>query len=517
MPEMITDLAKTFSMQLVDLNGADINAELLAKFPAGLLFREQVLPLSESAKQIRVAIGDPTNIHCVGELSVAAGKPIETVLAEPREIEAKLHELLGVAGGTISDLVGRRAGAFADTTLPEEEVESSSDPSVVRLVNDLLQEAVAQSASDVHLEPQMQGLTVRFRVDGQMRLQPIPKELHQFRSAIVSRLKIMSKLNIAEKQRPQDGRIKLNIHGRPIDVRISVIPMLHGEGVVLRLLDPNRAPLSLDQLQFPEQLLSRWRRIIHRPHGMVLVTGPTGSGKTTTLYGSLAEVKSSSNKIVTLEDPVEYHVDGISQIPIHPKVGVTFASGLRSVLRHDPDVILIGEIRDSETALSAAQSSLTGHLVFSTLHTNDSTSALTRLTDMGIEPYLAASTVQAVLAQRLIRVLCEHCKRPAAEDSRGAACDLLPRDGSTIFEAEGCKACHGSGYLGRRAIYELLEVDSEIRDQFVHSVSAHQLRETARRKGMQTLKDSGRELIRLGITSVDEVLRTVIEEDESHA
>ncbi|MEM7316162.1 MAG: GspE/PulE family protein, partial [Planctomycetota bacterium] len=398
----------------------------------------------------------------------------------------------------------------------DEESEASIDPSVVRLVNELLHEALAQSASDVHIEPRAAGIDVRFRVDGQLRVQPIPDELHRFRAAIISRLKIMAKLNIAEKQRPQDGRIKIKIDGKGVDVRASVIPMLHGEGVVLRLLDSSRAPVDLEQLCFPAGLLTRWRKIIQRPHGMVLVTGPTGSGKTTTLYGSMAEVKGPNNKVITLEDPVEYHMDGISQIPVHHKVGLTFAAGLTSILRHDPDVILIGEIRDTETAVSAVQASLTGHLVFSTLHTNDATSALTRLTDMGIAPYLAASTVQAILAQRLVRRLCPDCKQPAHIDAKTEAqlkSNFTDLDLECIYEARGCKQCFQSGFKGRRAIYELLEVDSQIRELFVKNASAHQIRSAARLSGLRSLRESGLDLVRQGETTIDEVMRIAVDDE----
>ena len=512
-PVMIS-LARSLNMTFVDLELTEPLRELVAQFPANVLFRDKALPIDRCGERVRIAISDPYKLETLNELEALTGIPLEAVLAEPRQIEAKLHQVLGVAGGTVSDLIHRSNQAHSDNIdSPARDDDDSSDASVIRLVNELLCEAITQGASDVHIEPRTTGLDVRFRVDGQLRTQPIPEELHRFRAAIVSRLKIMSRLNIAEKRVPQDGRMKINLQNRDIDIRISVIPMLYGEGVVLRLLDQSRAAVELAQMQFPTDILNRWKRIIRRPNGMILVTGPTGSGKTTTLYASLSEIKDNANKIITIEDPVEYHLNGISQIQVHSKVGLSFAAGLRSILRHDPDVVLIGEIRDVETATSAVQASLTGHLVFSTLHTNDAASAFTRLIDMGVEPYLVASTVHAVLAQRLVRRLCNHCKTPIVAEQSELPSDLQIRNLKTIFQPTGCRKCHGTGYRGRTAIFELLETNSQLRKLCTASADALAIRQTALATGMVSLRESGWQLVEQGETTVDEILRAAADED----
>src|SRR5579872_7449671 len=382
----------------------------------------------------------------------------------------------------------------------------SQAASVVRLVNELLIEALAQNASDVHLEPQDSGLVVRFRVDGILRVQPLSQEVNYFQAAIISRLKIMAKLNIAEKRLPQDGRIKLRIQGREVDVRMSIIPMMHGEGIVLRILDKGRMVFELKNVGFSHEMAKTFRELIDLPHGIILVTGPTGSGKTTTLYSALNEIKNPSIKIITVEDPVEYQTPGISQIQVHSKIGLTFAAGLRSILRHDPDVILIGEIRDGETANSAIQASLTGHVVFSTLHTNDASGAFTRLVDMGVEPYLVASTVEGVMAQRLVRVLCTHCKAAFKPT------DELPADfpkplPEKIYGPVGCRACRDSGYKGRVGIFELLPTDEGVRQLCIERGSAVQIHAYGLRNGLTTLRQDGWSKVLQGITSVDEVTR----------
>ena len=363
-------------------------------------------------------------------------------------------------------------------------------------------------ASDVHIEPQENGLIIRFRVDGMLRVQPVPQEINQFYAAIVTRLKIMSRLNIAEKRLPQDGRIKIKVSGREIDVRVSIIPMLYGEGVVLRLLDKERMKFDLRTVGMPDAVLSKFRELISMPHGILLVTGPTGSGKTTTLYAALNAIKDPTLKIITVEDPVEYHTSAISQIQVHAKIGLTFATGLRSILRHDPDVILIGEIRDGETAQSAIQASLTGHLVFSTLHTNDAAGAFTRLVDMGVEPYLVASTIEGVLAQRLVRLLCPKCKEAyepkPGEISRATFRTRFPRSfGAPV----GCRACRDTGYSGRSGLYELLVTDAAVRRMCVERASSGEILAYGVKQGMKTLRLSGLEKVREGATSIEEVLR----------
>jgi general secretion pathway protein E/type IV pilus assembly protein PilB len=392
-----------------------------------------------------------------------------------------------------------------------EDAEVAQQASVVRLVNEILGEAIEARASDIHIESQESGIKIRYRIDGVLQRQPAPPELNQFRAAIISRLKIMAKLNIAEKRVPQDGRIKLRVKGREVDIRVSIIPMLHGEGVVMRILDKENLNFSLSEIGMPEDVYLRFQNLIRLPHGIILVTGPTGSGKTTTLYSSLAEIHDEETKIITTEDPIEYQLEGINQIQVHTKVGLTFAASLRSILRHDPDVVLVGEIRDLETAESATQASLTGHLVFSTLHTNDSASAFMRLGDMGVEPFLVSSTVEGVMAQRLVRRLCPQCRepdtRPTSELPSDFPVERMRNMGMTAYRAVGCPACRGNGYRGRMGIYELLTSNDEIRELASKKAPTVEIKKAAMESGMATLRDDGWNKVLQGVTSIDEVLR----------
>lgn len=501
-------LAQQFGMPFVDLEDFQVDDELVYQFPVQELFRESVLPLDRDGQRVRVAIADPLNLEALDALTSASGFFLEAVLARVEQIDQKLKDSLGVGGGTVSDLVAMSSDVADLLEAGDDEIDDESQASsVVKLVNEFLLEAVRQRASDVHIEPEEDALRIRYRVDGILRIQTMPPEINRFRAAIVSRLKIMARLNIAEKRLPQDGRIKLNVQGREIDIRLSVIPMLHGEGVVMRLLDKSNASISLEAVQFPADIRHQWNALIRRSHGMVLVTGPTGSGKTTTLYSSLVEVRSAETKIITVEDPVEYNLKGISQIQVQNQIGLSFAAGLRSVLRHDPDVVLIGEIRDAETATSAVQASLTGHLVLSTLHTNDAASAFTRLVDMGIEPYLVASTIEGVLAQRLVRRLCLSCRESYLPASGELPEDMSYVRGTRLYRAVGCNDCHQTGYSGRVAIFELLAADRTIRQLCTQQAAASELRAHALQTGMMSLRQCGWQRVMDWQTSVDEVLR----------
>ncbi len=505
-------LAEEFGLKYVDLEQVEVDDELLRKFPTTTIFRHSILPLHRNNGRVVVATGDPIDLSGVDELSAVSGFRLEPVVTRNDELDALIKARLGVGGDTINQLVQQRAQDDVELLEELDEVDSelaedASAPSVIRLVNELLIEALEMQASDVHIEPSEQGLTVRFRVDGMLRIQPVPPEINHFYSAIVTRLKIMSHLNIAEKRLPQDGRIKLRVSGREIDVRVSIIPMIFGEGIVLRILDKDKMVFNLKAIGMPDNVYQPFHDLITMPHGIVLVTGPTGSGKSTTLYSALNEIKNPTTKIITVEDPVEYHSNGISQIQVHSRIGLTFAAGLRSILRHDPDVVLIGEIRDGETAQSAIQASLTGHLVFSTLHTNDAPSAFTRLIDMGVEPYLVASTVEGILAQRLIRRLCNHCRRQV----RTADVEVPPgypgEWPESIYEAGKCRECRETGYSGRIGIYELLRTDEEIKQMCVRNASAGEIRNHALSQGMVSLRGSGLEKVAHGITSLEEVMR----------
>ena len=509
--QWIDILARELHLPRVDVADAKIDPNLLSRFSTKAIFHHEVLPLYRENGHVVAAVADPFATDALDELAAASGLALSPAIAPRKEILGRIKESLGVGGDTIGELVRLQEEDDEDddylqslASMETAELGDAQAPSVIRLVNELLVEAVEQRASDVHIEPAEAGLTIRFRVDGVLRVQPTPPELRQFAAAIVTRLKIMARLNIAEKRLPQDGRINMRVAGREIDVRASIIPMVHGEGIVLRLLDKSRMQFDLASVGMPRHLSRTFHELISLPHGIVLVTGPTGSGKSTTLYSALNEIKSPAVKIITVEDPVEYHTPGISQIQVHHKVGLSFAAGLRSILRHDPDVILIGEIRDGETAESAIQASLTGHLVFSTLHTNDAPGAITRLIDMGVEPYLVASTVEGVLAQRLVRRLCPHCKAAVRPEELPADFEPL---GATLFGPVGCRQCRQTGYVGRVGIFELMRITPEIRHLASEGEATLQLRSQAVADGMQTLRESGYDAVRAGTTSLDEVIR----------
>lgn len=505
-------LGDELGMSFMDLKEFQVDPALLNRFPTTAIFRHEAVPIARENGHIRVAVSDPFDLEAIDELSTLGSCRIEPVLACRDEILDLIKKNLGVGGDTINQLVAQRADDVDILDeIPEgmgELAESAQAPSVIRLVNELLIEALEQRASDVHLEPQEHGLVIRFRIDGMLRVQPVPPEINHFASAIVTRLKIMSRLNIAEKRLPQDGRINIRVQGREVDVRVSIIPMLHGEGIVLRLLDKQRMVFDLKGVGMPEDVYKQFHELIALPHGIILVTGPTGSGKTTTLYSALNEIKSPTTKIITVEDPVEYHLDGISQIQVHAKIGLTFAAGLRSILRHDPDVVLIGEIRDGETATSAIQASLTGHLVFSTLHTNDAPGAFTRLVDMGVEPYLVASTVEGVLAQRLVRRLCSRCKQGYAPHLEDLPPDFPNREQvKELWAPVGCRSCRDAGFSGRIGVYELLKNDEATKHLCIERASAGDIRNHALKHGMLTLRRSGYQRALDGITTLEEVIR----------
>lgn len=505
-------MAEELGMRYVDLKGFQVDPELLSQFPTTAVFRHSLLPLARCNGHVEVATSDPFDLEAIDELSSLSGQRLKPVLARRADVDELIKENLGVGGDTIGELVAARTDEEIEL-LEEiaaesgELAEQAQAASVIRLVNELLIEALAQQASDVHIEPKERGLTIRYRVDGLLRVQAVPPEINQFYSAIVTRLKIMSHLNIAEKRLPQDGRIKLRVHGREIDVRVSIIPMLYGEGVVMRLLDKERMVFNLKNVGMPEQISVVFNELISQPHGIVLVTGPTGSGKTTTLYSALNEIASPTTKIITVEDPVEYHNDKIQQIQVHSRIGLTFAAGLRSILRHDPDVVLIGEIRDGETAQSAIQASLTGHLVFSTLHTNDAPGAFTRLIDMGVEPYLVASTLEGVLAQRLVRRLCPKCKVAVSPKDIDLPPDFPQPWPEVIYQPVGCRECRDIGYVGRTGIYELLPNDPTVRRLCVDRADSNIIRDHGIANGMITLRNCGWIKVAEGVTSIDEVLR----------
>jgi general secretion pathway protein E/type IV pilus assembly protein PilB len=500
----------------IDLEAANVDLSLLQAFPPKLIHRHGLFPVERRRGVVVVATSDPLNLYPLDEAASALDCPIVPVLATREAIGKRIKTHLGVGSETIEGLLAQREEEEVELVdglqIDEGEIaEEVQEASVVHLVNEILLEAIDSRASDVHIESQPSGLKVRYRIDGILQQQPTPPEINRFQAAIISRLKIMARLNIAEKRLPQDGRIKLKVHGREVDVRVSVIPMLHGEGIVMRLLDKGRMQFSLERLGMESRLREQFDRLIRLPHGIILVTGPTGSGKTTTLYSALLDIKSEDTKIITTEDPVEYQLEGINQIQVHPKIGLTFAASLRSILRHDPDIVLVGEIRDHETAENAIQASLTGHLVFSTLHTNDAPSAYTRLVDMGIEPFLVASTIEAVMAQRLVRTLCEKCRegyRPRRDDlPADFPWDDYTERGRPLYHNRGCRQCRETGFTGRQGIFELCETTDAVRQLAHDRASSWEIRKAALADGMRTLRHDAWLKVLDGRTTVDEVLR----------
>ena len=513
--EALQALAEEVGLDFIDLNDADVDLTLLKSFPHKLIHRQSLFPIRRNNGQLVVATSDPFDLYPLDEVAAVTGLSVTPVLAERTEIAKLIKRHLGVGSETVDGLMEATAeeddgvellsGIEADGS---ELSEMAQEASVVRLVNEILLEAIEIRASDVHVESQGSGLRIRYRIDGMLQTQPVPAEINRFAPAMVSRLKIMSRLNIAEKRLPQDGRMKLKIAGREIDVRVSVIPMIHGESLVMRLLDKTSMVFELNGLGMERPTYDALRELIDNPNGIILVTGPTGCGKTTTLYSALLEINEPDIKIVTTEDPVEYQLEGINQIQVHNKIGLTFSHSLRSILRHDPDVVLVGEIRDKETAENAIQASLTGHLVFSTLHTNDAAGAFTRMIDMGVEPFLVASTVEAVMAQRLIRRLCRECREEYEADR-----DELPKDfpwdriDRPLYRAVGCRECRSTGYAGRMGIYELLVTTDDIRQLAHDRASTWKMKQEAVSNGMQTLRDDGWWKVLRGETSADEIIR----------
>jgi general secretion pathway protein E/type IV pilus assembly protein PilB len=503
-------LAKEYGLEFSSLETLEIDKGVVSLFPARILIKEQLLPLRQSVEGVEVATSrlfDPQGLESLKALS---GLNIKPVLATSESIQREIKIRLGVGADTIDTLKDDVAFQVVDEgDLEETDLDQAAgDASIIRFVNQVLSDAIEMRATDIHLEPFENELQIRYRVDGLLLDVPVPNEIKRFQPAIVSRIKILSHLDIAEKRLPQDGRIKLRVKRTEVDVRVSIIPMLHGEAVVMRLLTQDNTVLSLDNLGMADKERSIFRKILGIPHGIFLVTGPTGSGKTTTLYTALSEINDMIRKIVTVEDPIEYQVRGINQIQVSEKTGLTFSVGLRSILRHDPDVVLIGEIRDQETARIAVQASLTGHLVFSTLHTNDAPSALTRLVDMGVEPYLVASSLEGVLAQRLVRVLCPNCKSEDHSDKAAALKETfnIPA-GVPIFQPVGCAECRNTGFHGRHAVFEMMSLNQKLRQHILQNCSSGELKELAIKDGMTTLSDDGWRLVREGITTPDEVLR----------
>lgn len=474
-----------------------------------------VVPLGRFDGKLRVAMADPLDTYATEALALFAGCPLEPLVCSSHDVLEAIEQYFG-AGVQMASIMDDMRPDDLDTgdEASQQDVHQLKDMAaeapIIRLVNMLITRAVEDGASDIHIEVFESRLKVRYRMDGVLvEADSLPKRLQ---SPVISRIKIMAKMNIAERRLPQDGKIKLRLLGKDIDLRVSTIPTLYGESIVIRVLDKTTTVITLESLGFPDNILPKFKQMIAQPYGMLLVTGPTGSGKTTTLYGALSRINSTDRKIITIEDPVEYEIEGINQIQVKPKIGLTFASGLRHIVRQDPDVIMVGEIRDRETAEIAVNSALTGHLVFSTLHTNDAPGAITRLLDMGIESFLLASSITGVLAQRLVRVICPHCSTEAVPHrSEMERLGLSLADGP-FHTGHGCDQCRSTGYLGRTGIFELMPVTDRLKALILEEASADILRRQAVEEGMQTLRDAGIGMVKSGVTTIEEVLRITQEQ-----
>ncbi len=521
------DVAKALCAQLdlpylARILPEEVDGELVKKVPINFAKQARILPLGVEGDAVALAVADPLDTSVMDHARLMLGQNINPRLALGSTIVDAINAVYDRSVNEAEQLVDEMEAQDLDKL--EHELEETQDlldtddeAPIIRLVNSLLFRAAKERASDIHIEPMERELVVRFRVDGV--LQEIIKPPKRYQNSIISRVKIMGQLNIAEKRLPQDGRIRIKLAGRDIDIRLSTVPTIHGESIVMRLLDKTATLLDLAEIGMAKETLDSIEAVIHRPHGIILVTGPTGSGKTTTLYGALSKINTPDLKILTVEDPVEYQLKGINQMAIQPKIGLTFAAGLRSFLRQDPDVIMVGEIRDKETADIAINASLTGHLVFSTVHTNDSAGAVTRLVDMGVEPFLVASSLTAILAQRLVRRVCPDCRvlyTPTDEELAEltlSRAKLQERFGvKQIYKAGGCQLCARLGYRGRTGIYEFLPVDDDIRQLIIKNTDSNTLKKKAVEKGMQTLLDDGARKVALGETTIAEVL-SVTQED----
>lgn len=488
--------------------------DLREKVPYPFVKKHLILPIEESENELVVATADPLNLNAIDELSLMLDKEVRAVFTPKETILSVIHAFYHHKEGETSKFLANLSQETVFKEKEEEDIEvydlldTKEEAPIVRLLNLILSEAISQGASDIHFEPFENDLKVRYRIDGMLQQRHAPAR--EYQAQLLTRIKVLAKLDIAEHRLPQDGRIKLRMGGREIDFRVSTIPVAHGERIVLRILDKDNVVLGLDQLGMLPSCLDDFQRLITLTEGIVLVTGPTGSGKTTTLYSALCDILSDETNIMTIEDPIEYKVKGISQIAVHPKIGLTFAAGLRHILRQDPDVVLVGEIRDSETAEIAIQAALTGHLVLSTLHTNDAPSSITRLIDMGIEPYLLSSTIAGVVAQRLVRKICPHCREGYTPSEFELEELQLTRDklsGGVIYRGRGCSSCFGSGYKGRHGIYELMTINPNLQREIAKKTDAAQLRTLALQEGMISLRKHGAHLVRSGVTTSSEVLR----------
>jgi type IV pilus assembly protein PilB len=508
--DLVRALAEQVGLEFVDLNEFPIDPTATVLLPEALSRRYRAIPIGERDGRLLVAMSDPANVYALDDIRTITGREVQPVVATANDVEQAIQKFAGMDSQVEAMATIAAEAAEGESTADLEE--ALEDAPIVKLVNAIMTQAVGDRASDVHLEPGERNVRIRFRVDGVLH-EPMPPAPKNIQGGLISRLKVMADLNIAEKRVPQDGRISMKVGGRSLDLRLATLPTVYGEKVVIRILDKSNALLALEDLGFLEDSYKRFAESFKKPYGAILVTGPTGSGKSTTMYSTLNILNEEAKNIITVEDPVEYRLAGVNQIQVNPKAGLTFASALRSILRADPDIVLIGEIRDRETAVIAIEAALTGHLVLSSLHTNDAPSAITRLVEMDVETFLVASAIDAVVAQRLARKLCERCRvayRPEPAELQAAGYpDWLWPEIPELFKAQGCAACANTGYRGRIGLYEVMQMSEEIERLTVERSSADAIRAVAVQQGMMTLRDDGLEKARVGITTLDEVARVV--------
>lgn len=515
--DLVGILSREWNIPSIRLKDVNIDTDILSRVPAKFASHYKLVPISLEGDILSVAISDPFNLQAVDDLRLLLGYEVKVYLAGENEIEEALRRYYGIGAETLEKIIDE--SGVLESVRPESAADNiedmSEDASIIKFVNQILLEAYNDKATDIHIEPYEKDLRIRYRVDGILYEANIPPTIKHFQSAIISRIKILAGLNIAERRLPQDGRIKVRVGESELDLRVSILPTPYGESVNIRLLSTSMVLMGLENLGLSERDLEIIKVMIRKPHGIILVTGPTGSGKTTTLYACLSRINDTRRKIITIEDPIEYIIRGITQIQVHPKVDLTFARGLRTMLRHDPDVMMVGEIRDFETAEITIRVALTGHLVFSTLHTNDAAGAITRLLDMGIEPYLIASSVECIIAQRLVRVICQECKEVSNVPPE-AIFNFIGREFKRppiIYEGSGCERCKFRGYRGRTAIYEFLVMNDVIREMVLRKEPANNIKKQALKMGMKTLRQDGWDKILRGITTIEEVARETQQEE----
>ncbi len=506
--QLLELMAQQLHLPMVQLQELAIAPEILRALPSKIIYRKRLVPISRENGVLNVATSDAFDLYAFDDLRLSTGLDIQPVLAPRDDIEKFIKSHYGLGGDTLDEMVGADdlEGVSVTGESGEDLMELAQEASVIKLVNEIIVEAVNERASDIHIEPYEHHMAIRYRIDGVLQEASVPPQMHRFQAAIISRIKILSNLNIAERRIPQDGRIKFQVGGRQVDVRVSVIPMIFGEGVVMRLLDKANVLFTLQQLGMDDTTYGLFKGLIDRPHGIFLVTGPTGSGKTTTLYAALNAIIGPGLKCITVEDPVEYNLQGVNQIPVNHAVGMTFEKGLRAILRHDPDVVMIGEIRDLETASAATQAAMTGHLVLSTLHTNDAASAAMRLIEMGVEPFLVSSTMIGAMAQRLVRRVCPKCKELYEPDPANLPRDLILDPGQKLARGTGCPNCRGTGYRGRTGLYELMVMSDVIGEKIIDRAPTPQIIAAARATGLRLLREDGWIKVRAGHTTPDEVV-----------